>query len=112
MLAEFQLAKEALALHLLLQHLEGLVDIIVTDENLHQVFLCSSIVDPPNGHGGWATSARTRRKHCMIPYRIRPPTDSEKATSKKLRQDWCRRAAPVCEITALSPHASDLNSAF
>jgi len=39
MAAEFHLAEYALALHLLLQHLEGLVDIVVTDENLHAAFL-------------------------------------------------------------------------
>ena len=32
-------SKDALALHLLLKHLEGLVDIVVTDENLHAAFL-------------------------------------------------------------------------
>src|SRR6516225_4148001 len=37
--AELHLAEETLALHLLLQRLEGLVDIVVTDENLHVVFL-------------------------------------------------------------------------
>jgi hypothetical protein len=31
MFAELHLAEDALALHLLLQHLEGLVDIVVTD---------------------------------------------------------------------------------
>jgi hypothetical protein len=35
MSAELHLAENALALHLLLQRLEGLVDIIVTNENLH-----------------------------------------------------------------------------
>ncbi len=35
MAAEFHLAEYALALHLFLQHPEGLVDIVVTDENLH-----------------------------------------------------------------------------
>ena len=35
MAAEFHLAEDALALHLFLQHPEGLVDIVVTDENLH-----------------------------------------------------------------------------
>jgi hypothetical protein len=35
MFAELHLAENALALHLLLQHLERLVDIVVTDENLH-----------------------------------------------------------------------------
>jgi hypothetical protein len=37
--AKFHLAEDALALHLLLQHLEGLIDIVVTDENLHAAFL-------------------------------------------------------------------------
>ena len=37
MLAELHLAEDAFALHLLLQHLEGLVDIVVTDENLHGI---------------------------------------------------------------------------
>ena len=35
MAAELHLAEDALALHLFLQHLEGLVDIVVADENLH-----------------------------------------------------------------------------
>jgi ribonucleotide reductase beta subunit family protein with ferritin-like domain len=42
MAAEFHLAEYAFALHLPLQHLKGLVDIvdiIVTDENLHVAFL-------------------------------------------------------------------------
>ena len=39
MAAELHLAKDALALHLLLQHPEGLIDIVVTDENLHAAFL-------------------------------------------------------------------------
>src|SRR5262249_39530278 len=37
--AELHLAENALALHLLLQRLEGLVDVIVADENLHASFL-------------------------------------------------------------------------
>src|SRR5262249_20223151 len=39
--AELHLAEETFALHLLLQRLEGLLDIIVTDKNLH---LCSSLI--------------------------------------------------------------------
>jgi hypothetical protein len=35
MAAELHLAENALALHLFLQRLKGLVDIVVTDENLH-----------------------------------------------------------------------------
>jgi hypothetical protein len=33
--AKLHLAEDALALHLFLEHLEGLVDIVVTNENLH-----------------------------------------------------------------------------
>jgi hypothetical protein len=43
MLAELHLAEYALALHLLLQHPEGLVDIVVADENLHA--RCSSSIE-------------------------------------------------------------------
>jgi hypothetical protein len=39
MAAELHLAEHALALHLFLQHSESLVDIIVTNEYLHAVFL-------------------------------------------------------------------------
>src|SRR6516225_6428648 len=42
MAAELHLAEDAFALHPLLQHLEGLVDIVVTDENLHAAFLLRS----------------------------------------------------------------------
>ena len=58
MAAEFHLAEDALALHLLLQHLEGLVDIVVTDENLHAAFLFDRAVDGPDGQGARATGAR------------------------------------------------------
>src|ERR1700704_916744 len=44
MAAELHLAEHALALHLLLQHLEGLVDIVVTDENLHASLLFNPAV--------------------------------------------------------------------
>jgi hypothetical protein len=37
MLAEPHLAEDTFALHLLFQRLEGLVDIVVSDENLHAV---------------------------------------------------------------------------
>jgi hypothetical protein len=40
--AELHLAENALALHLLLQRLEGLIDIVIADENLHAA---SSSVD-------------------------------------------------------------------
>jgi hypothetical protein len=35
MAAELHLAEDTLALHLLLQRLEGLIDIVIADENLH-----------------------------------------------------------------------------
>jgi hypothetical protein len=41
--AKFHLAENALALHLFLERLEGLIDIIVTDENLHACSFCSSV---------------------------------------------------------------------
>ncbi len=53
MLAELHLAEDAFALHLLLQHLESLVDIVVADENLHASFLLdrtlNSRTDKPLG---------------------------------------------------------------
>ena len=58
MAAELHLPEDALALHLLLQNLEGLVDIVVTDENLHAVFLCDRAVDGPDGQGARAPGAR------------------------------------------------------
>jgi hypothetical protein len=60
MAAEFHLAEYALALHLLLQHPEGLVDIVVADENLHAVFLFGRAVNEPDGQGARATGARIR----------------------------------------------------
>ena len=48
MLAELHLTEDAFALHLLLQRPEGLVDIVVTDKNLHAVFLFNPTVDRPN----------------------------------------------------------------
>ena len=51
MLAELHFAEKAFALHLLLQRPEGLVDIVVTDENLHVVFLYNPTVDRPNSQG-------------------------------------------------------------
>ena len=54
MLAELHLAEKAFALHLLLQRPEGLIDIVVTDENLHVVFLFNPTVDWPNSQSAWA----------------------------------------------------------
>ena len=60
MVTQLHLAKEAFALHLLLERLESLVDIVVTDENLHLVFLFNPTVDRPTSQGAWATDARIR----------------------------------------------------
>ena len=54
MAAELHLAKDALALHLLLQHFESLVDIVVTNENLHVAFLFAREVDRPSGRAARA----------------------------------------------------------
>jgi hypothetical protein len=61
MAAEFHLAEDALTLHLLLQHPEGLVDVVVTDENLHAAFLFDRAIDGPDGRGARATGARICR---------------------------------------------------
>ena len=57
MAAEFHLAEDALALHLLLlQHLESLIDIVVPDENLHAAFLFDRAIDGSDGQrrpGHW-----------------------------------------------------------
>jgi len=58
MAAEFHLAEDALALHLPLQHLEGLVDIVVTDENLHAAFLFDRAIDGADGHDIRVTDAQ------------------------------------------------------
>ncbi len=58
MAAELHLAEDALALHLLLQCLEGLVDIVVTDQNVHAAFLFDRAVDGSDGQGARATGAR------------------------------------------------------
>src|SRR5215510_4705632 len=45
MAAELHLAENALALHLFLQRLQGLVDVVIANENLH----ACSFVDVPTG---------------------------------------------------------------
>jgi hypothetical protein len=59
MAVELHFAEDALALHLLLQHPKGLVDIVVTYENLHAAFLLDRAVDRPNGQGARAIGARS-----------------------------------------------------
>jgi hypothetical protein len=48
MAAELHLAEDALALHLFLQRLEGLIDVIIANENLHPA---SSFQVNGNGKG-------------------------------------------------------------
>ena len=73
MSAEFHLAEDALALHLLLQHLEGLVDIVVTDENLHAAFLFDRAIDGSDGQGDRGQS-RTDM-HDQMPMTLTVRTD-------------------------------------
>jgi len=54
MLTELHLAEDAFALHLLLQYFESLVDIVVTDENLHAAFPFAREVDRPSGRAARA----------------------------------------------------------
>ena len=58
MTAEFHLAEDALALHLLLQHLKGLVDIVVTDENLHSALLFDRAGETTESQGARANGQR------------------------------------------------------
>jgi hypothetical protein len=41
------LAERAFALHLLFQRLEGLIDVVVADENLNQGYLSCCALEPP-----------------------------------------------------------------
>jgi hypothetical protein len=43
MAAKLHLAENPLALHLLLERLEGLIDIVIADENLHASFLLQAV---------------------------------------------------------------------
>jgi len=79
MAAEFHLAEYALALHLLLQHPEGLVDIVVADENLHAVFLFDRAVNGPDGQGARATGARICTIRVPIAPAVRTNVDIWKA---------------------------------
>jgi len=58
MAAEFHFAENALALHLLLQRPESLVDIVIADENLHAAFLFDRAVDGTEDQGARAAGIR------------------------------------------------------
>src|SRR5581483_6428042 len=57
MAAKLHLAEDALALHLLLQRLEGLVDIVVANENLHASCFLLNPVGCAEGQGGLPSRA-------------------------------------------------------
>ena len=74
MAAKFHFAEDPLALHLLLQNLEGLIDIVVTDENLHAAFLFDRAAMGPvakapgplaHGNGTRGTNQRRELKLCL-----------------------------------------------
>src|SRR5262249_2964273 len=59
--AELHLAENPLALHLLLERLEGLIDVIVPDENLHAAYLFGK------NSLTWVQAARRPRGHLPPP---------------------------------------------
>ena len=77
MAAQLHLAEETFALHLLLQYLESLVDIVVTDENLNSAFLYDRAIDGTDGHGARATGARV----CIIRKPMAPRIEPRLRTS-------------------------------
>ena len=66
MAAELHLAEETFALHLLLQRLEGLVDIVVTDENLHVELLFDQAVDRPDSQAARAHWHLPTEQHTVL----------------------------------------------
>ena len=58
MSTELHLAEDTLALHLFLQRPGGLVDIVVTDENLHVALLFDQAVDRPDSQAARAAVIR------------------------------------------------------
>jgi hypothetical protein len=66
MAAQFHFAENALALHLLLERLEGLIDIVVANENLHGR---SCFLRRPRP--GMGTAANGQRKPRALPERPR-----------------------------------------
>src|SRR6476661_7284843 len=52
MAAELHLAEDTLALHLLFERLEGLIDVVVANENLHQQILSKTRRHGDSGQNG------------------------------------------------------------
>jgi hypothetical protein len=76
---ELHLAEDALALHFPFQRLEGLIDIVVADENLHVKLLFDQAVDRPDGQAIWAyvdetygTNRRRQEKSLSISGQMLP----------------------------------------
>src|SRR5262249_11480485 len=68
--AKLHFAENALALHLLLERLEGLIDVIVPDENLHASFLFEN---------SWMAASQyraPRMRRCQAPASSRPEAKS------------------------------------
>ena len=99
MAAELHLAEDALALHLLLQHLEGLVDIVVTDENLHAAFLFDRAVDGPDGQGARATGHGYAQCGCRWHPRYEPTSIFEIVPADGTRPaNWKERRLPYVAV--------------
>jgi len=78
---ELHLAEDALALHFPFQRLEGLIDIVVADENLHVKLLFDQAVDRPDSQAIWAmayvdethgTNHRRQEKSLSISAQVLP----------------------------------------
>src|SRR3979409_221552 len=82
MAAQLHLAEDALALHLFLQRLEGLVDIVVTDENLHAGI--------PLGLAGCNSSSGSARRNGQT---ARNPRHLAGPVTERARKVHRRRAA-------------------
>ena len=83
MAPEFHLAESTLALHLLLQHLEGLVDIVVTNENLH-------------GRSSWSSDLRSGGQGAQVHWctdMYNSGVDGTHGTNRRRYFKLCRRWA-------------------
>jgi hypothetical protein len=65
MAAQFHFAENTLALHLLLERLEGLIDIVVANEYLHACILCSKAPSPRRRLTSWLGSRIGKEKSTL-----------------------------------------------
>ena len=54
---KLHLPEDALALHFLFQRLEGLIDVVVADDDLHGALVSLAVADMKNGPGGEKVSS-------------------------------------------------------